>query len=431
MLTIRLGHTCEVLRDGVQIGPWPCESALILLWGLAHEGTRWSARSEVAAKLFPAGDQAKRMNALRQCILRLRNWIGDDELEVHPRFIRLSPGKWSLEIEEGEAADLCEIIPWIEHPWIDEIRRRRRTAAARSAVSPMAGLIHSIEQVAKDDVDAARGLFVSAYDLADSFSVQEFYDLASILRPLQTASPFAAEFRIACAWMSYRNGHIEESVRQAKLAEQSTQRPEVLAHAASLRYYAGIERNDDKEIAAARRRLLETNLAYNIDHIDMCLFWNKGLFAEAIEARNKAITRLHESPRNHQLNFWLNSGYFASDYGDRGACREACEEAAKLIVPSLDGGHLITYHNVQAKMHLLEHNADAAQRSLGEARDIFRRFGRKISALYIQETQSEVTAALGQYERARAEWGGFFQRRRSIGMSITARLQRQQSRVLV
>lgn len=406
---------------------------MVLLCGLANRGQAWSSREEVAKKLYPGSDRERRANALRQCIFRLRQWLGDSILQTEGDRIRLYPGKFSIDLsfEDGTEANPGQIAPGLHHDWIDEIRLAKGPRSEEARIPLMKGFTDSVRQIASYDPDAARGLFVSAANLSDHFSLEDWILITSAVRPSSDSDPHAADYYAMGAWMVYKNGLFDEAIRQANLALHCKPSRKTAISMATMLFYAAIERCDERGGVDARRLLNDLRWNDGQDAIGMCLFWNSGESHEAIAARNRMMASAHKFSRTEKLHFWLNAAYFSADVGDVSASDDALTEASSLITEQSDLASITLFHNVRAKTLLLKREAEAAQKAILQAKEASRRFGRVLQDVYVLETQSEITATLGQYEQARIEWSTFLRRRLRMGVGITDRLKRQQERVLV
>lgn len=419
--------------DAQPAGPAPSESVMVLLCGLASRGECWSARDEIAKKLYPTSDRERRTNALRQSIFRLRQWLNVTLLEIDGDRIRLRPGAWQLDYDfDGEQVrNAAHIAPGLNHPWIDEIRYKLCPAPAETQVALMKGFTESVLQIATFDPSAARGLFVSAANLVNHFSMEDFTSAVNAVRPQSESDHHAADFYSICAWMAYRNGLFDEATRQARLAMRSKPSRKVAVSMASMFFYTGIERCDERGVIEAKFLLDQLKIGEGFDTVNMCLYWNLGAMDEAILARDRALASIDTYSRRDKLTYWINTAYFNADIGDATASEEALAEANTLVSSQEDNLSLSLLRSAQAKMHLLKREADEAQKAILDAKAASQRFGRLLQDIYVLETQSEVSAALGHYERAKIEWTTFLRRRKSLGLGICNRLQRQQTRILV
>ena len=430
---ILLGGQCRVEKDGENLGLPPCASATGLLIGLAVQGNSWTCREILARKLYPDSDHARRTNALRQTVFRLRKWLGEDDLEFEGELARLTPKSWSLDFSvEGEPpANAAMIAPGLRHPWIDEVRLKQCPNSDRVPSSMMRGFSDSVMQIAVNDPDAARGLFVSAANFLEHFTVEGLIQISAVISPKSNSDPHAADFHAMGARLAYTNCLFQEAKILGNLALKCKPSRKTAISIVTLLYFLAIESGDRQGVVEFRRMLMDLRIEVGLNAITMCEFWNDGNFSEAALCRNGMFKELHKLTRSERVQFLLNMAYFSADIGDTGCCEEALSEIDQLLPADADFTSLTLRHNIMAKLFLLRRDAEAAQQSLVRANAAWQQSGRMMQKLYIMETQSEVSASLGKYEPAQIEWANFIRRRKKVGIAMTPRLERQQQRVLV
>jgi DNA-binding SARP family transcriptional activator len=152
--------------------PTPGPKATALMAYLASQREGCAARSELAVWLWSEGDAAASRQALRQCIFRLRDWLGDwvHVLEADREAVRLNLGEVEIDLRNFEklikdercfdpiaAARLCQGsfcagLDVAEEP-VEQWLRRRRGELDRLAARAFAGAAE--HAVARADADAA------------------------------------------------------------------------------------------------------------------------------------------------------------------------------------------------------------------------------------------------------------------------------------
>lgn len=399
-----------LLCDGNSWPEAPNTTVLVLCIGLASLRGEWASRSFVARKLYPDADSERARVALRQCLCRLRDWLGDDQIEGSNGGLRLV-GKWRISPRDKKTTRgrSIEFFMDLDHPWIDEIRRDICDAPPTPVHDPAPeAWANAVETSALLDPDIARAILVSAGNLADLLPVHRVQSLLAITRPRERTDSAACEHLILQALTLYRVAALRESVspflRAHRIATQTGSRS-MCATTASLVMYSYLEAGDVaasdhwithlqsyERSAMSRIEVMNARAAY---------LWNMNDLEGAAAVYRSGISLMAGSSRLQRLHFWTNYGVLLSDLGMREETELALLEADQLTLPI---PHLNFHFTAQLARNTvigLRGDWDEACSRLCDQCDEEQQAGHALNAIYAKEAMAETCLRMGDLSRAK------------------------------
>ncbi|MFI5386733.1 MAG: hypothetical protein ACHQ50_11510 [Fimbriimonadales bacterium] len=432
---LQLGKEVTVERDGVPCGPPPNATVCVLLVGLASQGEALIARTSLAAELYPEGDSGASRNALRQSILRLRRWLGEDCLECVGDRVRLTPRRWSIEpdVLAGAKIPAPFLAAGVAHPWLDTLRERWLESTHAGYAATVRHYVAAVEGAADRDRDVGRALLAGGRSFSEQLTARENDALLSKTDFRDRRDPFALEHVELRAALYYRLFHPTEAVagymRAYSLANHM-RNGAAQARTASFVAFCCIESGDMRSACDWLARVNEDRASASRLLVSICRAaydWNSGQLEAALETTRAAIRFIPSTDRVTRVHFWSNYAAVAAEAGALSLSDELRERASEDLICDLDvrATQVLTYARGTRLMKGGEPN---------EAVEVFdglasaaRRMDWEATALYATDALAEAQALCGRWIQARQTWNLVHRARNGL---LTPRLQARRARIL-
>ncbi len=428
----------RVFRDGDELGRYPNKTAGVLLVGLLSRLGEWSSRSEIADLLYPGKSSAASRAALRQCLLRLRTWLGEAAIELDLDRLRLSDRLWTTDLDRGEpAAGRASITPDLQHPWLDSLRSGQTRSRADPEPNELIERFHAvIKNTAAVDCDVARSLLIGGSLLVDSLKIDVAKSLLSATIPKDRRDPLACEYLELLATIQLRSGAISVAtstyLRAHRLALQA-QDPVAVGRVHALVLFSILEAGN---LATARDWYLSMPTGKGvapsrllINSAQSAFHWNANRCEEAIECVDRSKLSIKGTDRLHRLHFWRNYAVLCAEAGRTELSEEAEMCARELLVPGIDVLSVSILELARGTRLMAQDQAaeakivfDQLAKDLGERGWIFNK-------LYAEEAGAEALARCGELTQASQMWRAAKAKRTQMGGRLTPRLAARQARL--
>lgn len=361
---------------------------------------------------------------MRQCLSRLRKWLGADALRESNGAVMVR-GDWrvDLSIASGEAVEPEDIAPELDHPAVDEIRERwaRPAGGTSNAVTTLVATLHSVSTA---DPITGRSLLVAGQSILWDAGAKDVTELLNRLRPASRREPLTVDFlefrgivrslrcrfdgALACLQGAY------QLAKETKVADADR----VAASALFVAVEAGLA--DE----AIRWNSLVSRPANQLAYSALAAAsyaWNQADYPTALNILRSANRLMADTDRASQLHYWSNLAVLAAEAGELTLAEEAADVCRD--VRQLPGGSIMAI-NVKFAQSLV---AIARRRPL-EAKSILKgampeaeRLGWVLTKVYNMDYLAIALGRLGDAAGARnhIEWSA---RRLQLG---GARLNRR------
>lgn len=409
---IEVGLETKVWRDGQELNDPPTAATLLLLKCLAEAFPHSAERRALAHKIYPLSAGQASMNALRQTVFRLRQWLGAEAIRAEDRALALDPSRWQVVVSKPP-----------EHEGGTGSRIR----------DSFKSLVHDLSTL---DVEAARSLFLGGRRLAESLPLNDLADLLKATRPNSNKEHGAMEHMLYHGRYYHQTLQFNRAetahLRVFRLATQS-KRHAVSSSAAAWLLFTYVEKGD---LVAARSWLAQVvNGDRTISgrlfaaNAKACYLWNTMEQSDARDQFDFASRLLHHSSQADQAHYWSNFAVFAAESRETSLYEDCAARARSLAVPGID---MISEHNILLASAIVLRDKGEHAQSISVL-DTLRRNesarGHTLGVVYEMETAAETYAAMGHKSAAIHLWSEAEAMRAAGGGKLTPRLQAMKSRI--
>ncbi|HWD41587.1 MAG TPA: hypothetical protein VG944_22280 [Fimbriimonas sp.] len=432
---VQLLGTLRVLRDGLDLGPYPNRTSAVLLVGLLSRIDSWMSREEIVQLLYPGQDSATARIALRQSLRRLRGWLGPDSVEIEGSCVRLAPQAWKAELPDPGTG--YRIAPDLEHPWMDAIRGSWRRLAEGAAMEPPAKPFQTlVEESSLVSRDLGRSLLIGGAQLTEALLPSVVDHLLEITRPRDRRDYLACEYLEFAARVQMRTARFTDFMNTAARAHRvAVHRRDTSAMARTYAYllFSSLEAGN---LAAARDLIAmagspkrPTSSQLLCDTAEAAYHWNCNRLESALAIMQRSDHALEGADRLWQVQYWRNLAVLSAEADAVPLSEEAERQCRQIHLPEVEvnvgltldiakGTRLISEKRFPEAVAILEKTAKRADET-----------GWPISALYAQEALAEAYSQCGDAGRATATWTRAEARRIRHGGRLTPRLLVRRSRI--
>jgi hypothetical protein len=426
VIVLQLGPDLRAVVDGQAMGPAPNErtAALAMLIGQRF-GDRLPRRA-LARQIHPSSEVTDPMAALRQTLLRLRNWLGRNALEADAKSIA-ARGSWII-----EAAVRDNEIPAsaYRHPVFDSYRTPLSRIGLPSVLQQFDDAVRAVASV---DRTEARGMLVGAPGVIRSFPPQAMLDLLDVSRPRRPSEAFAFEHSELVCWALSAAGLLDEAeevMRHALATAKRLNRPVQVARAQALLLFIALEtgnlRQADQLLNAiagdfGHHRLL-------VDNAMIAYAWNTGRLDQALSMARERSTTIRRETVTDRIHFWSNLAVLAAEAEDVQAALQAAATGESLLP---EGLHAQARWNLRlARLRVLaESDPQHSVEGLAAAvRDLHEQ-GRWLQEAYAREALAVALCKSGDRQGAEHEWRVAEEARMSRGWRLNPRHLRIRSQL--
>ncbi|MBL8059289.1 MAG: tetratricopeptide repeat protein [Chthonomonas sp.] len=417
---------------GVALAAPPTRVCAVMLVLLAERYPGWVSRRELGDALHSESPLSKRNTAVRQTLARLKRWLPKDSVVIERDSIRLAR-PWR--ILTGGSTGLG-IAPGIEHPWMDEFRRRHTPEAVVEELSPEGLLFQTVTEVAKTDRDAARSILCAAPEIALLLPARDFVWAVGATRPSSRHEPNAIEHDMLIAWASYLAADVSEALRlYLRAYSNAAKRHDIpnMAKASAQAMFALLEMGDLDSAAEWLERLTkadrEQSMHLLVLNAKAAFFWNNHLISEGLATLRSADRYAKVASRVEQLHYFSNLAVLEAEAGDVTEAMNSIERARALIAGPWDRIFQWNLAIAEAVVLSLKGLAPQADEILVQAISESSHPETSISSWYLIETQAETSARSGNSLRAQTLWRSVESERYARGLALTPRLLAKKQRI--
>jgi tetratricopeptide (TPR) repeat protein len=405
---------------------------------LLFRGTNWSGRNELADLLYPNSDASVRRSSLRQSLLRLKRWLGNEAIEEVQGRIRLAENKWTYDclLANGEAAPSPMIAPGISHPWIEAVRNELAPIAEPMLADEVESFARAVEETASVDADTARSLLVGGTNLTACLPPDRLGHLLRLTQPKDRRDPLTIDHielkvglydRLGC----YRDAK-EAQARAYRLASQQHIRDRMIRAGAMMLFYE-IEDGQMGE-ASAWIDHLEQTLKADTRSLLFCnakaaFLWNMNRLDDAIIQMRQAIRRIPSTDRLTKLHFYTNLTVLYAEARKLDLVDESLAEARSLVIDRLDVFRAMAIKLGEATRLMYSSCVDEAIALFDELIDENKRRECKPGYWYASEAKAEALALRGDLAEAVRLWQTTERSRLSQCTRLTPRLLARKMRI--
>lgn len=409
----------------------PTRVSAVMLVLLAERYPEWVSRRELGDALHADSPKPKRNTAVRQTLARLKRWLPDGSVVIERDSIRLAR-PWRILI--GGSTGLG-IAPGIEHPWMDEFRRRHTPEAAVEELSPEGLLFQVVAEVAKTDRDAARSILCAAPEIALLLPARDFVWAVGATRPDSRHEPNAIEHDMLVGSASYMSADVPEALRHFLRAHSNAAKHRDIpnmAKASAQAMFALLEMGDLESAAEWLERLTKADREQTMRLLSLnakaAFFWNSHLVPEALATLRSAERYADVASRVEQLHYFSNLAVLEAEAGEVTEAMISIERARSLIAGPWDRTFQWNLMLAEAEVRANEGNAEAnaiidqalLETSIPEA---------TLSNWYVRELQAEIAAKSGATAHAQTLWRQVETERTRRKLTLTPRLQARKQRI--
>ena len=388
-------------------------------------------RAGLAHRVYPDSPRESALVALRQSLVRLRRWVGDDSLVVSKGFIRAA-GDWRLSIATVPSAILAA---GFEHPVFREIRNSQRAEEPNSVGELTDRFSQMVSDVSAIDPDEGRSILVVSSGLIWSLRPEKSLALMYATRPKSRRDPFAYEHSelLSRLLMEVGQSHeSEESMRRGMRIATHSKNSNLIARGRSQLLFIALETGQIREASEHLRLLRNSSGSGRLtpENASAAYDWNVGEFYRAISSMQRNIGVSRGEARTDQLHFWVNATVLASEAGDMEFYLQAREAAESFLIHELDLEAQTLLHLADLRWRI---RTDAYS-SVAELSKLFTRVkleGWLLLSVYISEALALACARLGDLPGARSAWAYSNDFRKMRGWRNTPRVAAIRSAVLV
>lgn len=427
---IDLRKEIRVSVDGKTVdAPYPTVATAALLVTLAESFPSSVSRLTLAKAVHPEQHHALAQNALRQTLHRLRKWLGPEFIRAAKQQVALV-GDWQVLHPKEFGAKIGDLP---SHPVFD---RYLQEARAESAPVGSSKLFDLVIDLARQDVDIARDVLVSAPVLIESCSEVEVWRMFQATRPSKANSTRAAEYFILRSQQAMRfadfNRAIEDAINGYRIARHSNRRT-LLAEAASMILFHCLEAGDMDQASFWLSELFDLQsvvstrvLAINAE---IAFYWNAGDVERAAVNILRGKRAVKRASRRTKLHFYVNASVFKAENRQPNEAVDFLELAESLAVPGFDIASSQMVRLAKGEIELASGNPARAisicQESM--ALPFFSEF--RAGQNYFFALLARSYARLGDREMAEMYWNMNESCRRQAGGSLAPRLAAQRAEV--
>lgn len=434
----KLGGQLSVWEDGNELPGPENKTIAVLLVGLLFRDADWSSRQELADLLYPESGPDSRRASLRQSLLRLRRWCGNEALEEQKDLVRLAAGKWTFDIllGSGQNGTWSMIAPGLDHPWVEAIRQSLAPAIEPNPVAEIARFADNVADVARVDPDTGRSLFVGGAGLAQSLSIEHYQMLLNLTQPKDRRDPYVLEYLQLRTYFYERMGmfgQVKDTERRVyRLASQQRKQDMMILSGAQLLFYE-IEDGQMGEAAAwidhLQNRLHADARSLLFTNAKAAYYWNMNRFDEAISLMNLGIRRIASADRATRVHFWVNLAILCAEAQRLEQAEDALVEAKRLVVGQFEKLRLHGIWHAEALICLYRNEAAEAIRLFRQLLQANEQHNAQPGIWYASEALCVALAEYGNYDEAKRLWAANEKKRRSMCSRMTPRVLAQKSRV--
>lgn len=417
-LELQLGAELTASSKVSQFGAAPNESVAVLALLLAQSKNAPVPRKSIASLLFPSGTSSNSLQAVRQCIFRLRRWLGDDWVKTTAQHVQ-AVGDWTLEmVPMDQLTAPCRYT----HQFIQQLVAAPKVD--RSSI--LESFQQSVIQTSEIHLDSARAILISTPTLAHSLHTGDLFRLLHRVRPQTRSDPFAFEFCEMCAWLCLHRGQFLESEdwlrRAGRIAHHSgglTERTRTLSLLLFLMIEKGDRGSSESLLSDLTRPAAKAGLL--AEAAKVAYWWNFGQMDDALELIKGHWGKVRGGSARDRLHFWSNCSVLGAECGDHDFVWRALEQCEGLLVPGLQ---IEPRANMQFARHLIAARNQKLQAGseLEKVAEELAQFGRPIMSLYALEFAAVAHTFLGNNVSARSCWRKAETGRKQIGARVTPRI---------
>jgi hypothetical protein len=418
-VVLRLGEELHADVNGAYAGMAPNESVAVLAVLLARSGTGERSRLALAKEIYPRSGHRAGRTALRQALKRLRDWIGAET--VVTGVDRLAPaGEWTLEVRHDRAHAVASAY---RHPFFADMWSETKK---EPVWTPLARFSNTVRELARHDLDSARGMLLGAPAFARSLSPHEYLSLLNLTRPRSRTDPEAFEHCLSTAWAHSSLGELGQALeilrRGLRIATHAG-RAALIARSLSMQLFVLLEMGDlagawnlvgPLRASPGRRRLL-------VDNAIAAFHWNSGDPRSALEIVKTHVGSAKGESRMDQLHFWVNAAVLAGEAEDHLFQDEALAKAETFLLPHLEPEARALLRLAELKRSC-QTDPRGAAKSLSQLHRQAAQDGRLLLANYVAEALAFAHARSGDLARAEEAWNEASNFRRARGWRLSPRV---------
>ncbi|MBS1708056.1 MAG: hypothetical protein JSS65_04960 [Armatimonadetes bacterium] len=374
------------------------------------------SRRNLARELYPASTDANALNALRQCLHRMKQWLGPEALQADNQFVGLTTGVWE-----------------VKRPPTRHTSFPPTPTPGQAAAKAFQKLVTEVAQL---DTEEARLILLGSKTVADSLPLSDWHDLLALTAPRSMKEAHAYDHMASCARYCHRTLMFQRAVTlHTRVFRQAMQanRPNLVSRSSSWLLFSFVEMGDME----AARKWLPTVIGSDRTNAGLlfaanaraCCAWNALDLTSASEQFDRASRLIHTASRTDQAHYWSNFAVFCAEAGHVSESRDNIARAKALLVPGLDVVSDINCRLADAICARQAGSPAVAVDSLRGCHESESRRGDMLSALYCDEYLAEALACIGEKADAVRLWRNSEQRRLAGGGRLTPRLQAMKSRI--
>lgn len=418
-IVLRLGPDLRASVDGQEVGVAPNERVAALAMLIGQRAGDCVPRRALARQIHPSSEVSDPMGALRQTLLRLRNWLGRDVLAADAKSIS-AVGRWTIEtaVRENEFPASA-----YRHPVFEPYRAKTDVDGLPKVLRQFDEAVRSVALV---DRAEARGMLVGAQGVIRSFPPAAMLDLLEVTRPQRPSDILAFEHAELTCWAltaACLLDEAEEVMRRALANARRLKRPAQVARALALLLFNALETGNlkyaDQLLGTISGEFGHHRLL--VDNAMIAHAWNTGRLDRALEMARERGRTIRKETVSDRVHFWSNMAMLAAEAGDVQTAIQSALAGESLLA---EGLHAQARWNLRlARLRVLAESDPAhAVTGLEEAAQVLHSEGRFLQEAYARELLAVALRRAGEVLAAREAWKSSESARLSRGWKLNPRL---------
>jgi len=417
-ILLRLGPDLRACVDGQEVGVAPNErvAALALLIGQRAGDTL--PRRALARQIHPSSEVSDPMGALRQTLLRLRNWLGRDALAADAKSIA-ALGRWTIEtaVRENELPASA-----YRHPVFEPYRSESDPEGLPKVLQQFD---EAVRLVALVDRGEARGRLGGAPGVIRSFPPASGLALLEVSPPQRPSDVLAFEHAELTCWALNAAGLLDEAeelMRRSLANARRLNRPAQVARALALLLFNSLETGNLK-YAEQLLGTISGKFGHHrllVDNAMIAYAWNTGRLDRALEMARDRARAIRKETVSDRVHFWSNMAMLSAEAGDAQTAIQSALAGESLLA---EGLHAQARWNLRlARLQVLvESDPVHAVVGLEQVADLLQVEGRFLQEAYAREALAVALAQAGEVSAAREAWRASEAARLSRGWKLNPR----------